>query len=91
MAAMSVSVGYTTGADVANVNASARRTVAIRGSKTAHTVCATLDVMNGRKDATKRSDKVATERNVVTMPMRTAPSKVATIVLGNEVNAQLGK
>jgi len=88
MDAMSVSVGYTTGANVANANARARRTVATRGNKTAHTVCATLD---GRKDATKRSDKVATERNVVSMPMRTAPSKVATIVLGSKVNAQLGK
>jgi len=91
MNAMSVSIGYTTGANVANATASARRSAATRSSKTAHTVCATLDSMNGRVDATTTTAKVATKRNVVSMPMRKAPSKVATIVLGSEVNAQLGK
>jgi len=59
MNAMSVSVGYTTGANVVKANASARRTAATRGSKTAHTVCPTLDVINGRVDATTKTDNVA--------------------------------
>jgi len=84
MNAMSVSVGYTSGADVAKANVSARRMAA-------HTVCATLDGMNGRVDATTKTDKVATECNVVSMPISKAPSKAATSVLGSEVNAQLGK
>ena len=84
MNAMSVSNGYTTGANVVNENASTRH-------RAAHTVCATLDNMNGRVAATTRTDKVASKSNVVSMPMRKAPSKVATIVLGSEVNAQLGK
>ena len=84
MDAMSVSVGYTTGANVAIANASARRTAA-------HTVCATLDGMNGRVDATTKTDKVAIECNVVSMPIRKAPSNDATSVLGSEVNAQLGE
>jgi len=79
------------GANVANVTASARGSAATRSSKTAHTVCATLDSMNGRVAATTRTDKVAIECNVVSMPMRKAPSEVATIVLGSEVNAQLGR
>jgi len=84
MNAMSVSIGYTTGANVVNANASTRHTAA-------HTVCATLDGMNGRVDATTKTDKVASECNVVSMPMSKAPSKVATSVLGSEVNAQFGK
>jgi len=79
------------GANVANATASARRSAATRSSETAHTVCATLDGMNGRVAATTRTDKVATTCNVVSMPMRKAPSKVATIVLGSEVNAHVGE
>jgi len=74
-----------------NAMPSARGSAATRSSKTAHTVCATLDGMNGRVAATTRTDKVAMERNVVSIPMRKAPSKVVTIVLGSEGNAQLGK
>jgi len=47
--------------------------------------------MNGRVDATTKTDKVATECNVVSMPIGRAPSEVAIGVLGSEVNAQLGK
>jgi len=83
MNAMSVSIGHTTGANIANATASARRSAATRSSTTAHTVCATLDGMNGRVDATTKTDKVATQRNVVSMPMSKAPSKVATLVLGS--------
>jgi len=79
------------GAYVANATASVRGSSATRSSKTAHTVCATLDGMNERVDATTKTAKVATECNVVSMPMRKAPRKVATSVLGSEVNAQLGK
>ena len=53
------------GAHVANATASARGSAATRSSKTAHTVCATLDGLNGRVDATTKMDKVAMERNVV--------------------------
>jgi len=84
MNAMSVSIGYIRGANVVNANASTRH-------RAAHTVCATLDGMNGRVAATTKTDKVANKRNVVSMPMRKAPSKVATIILASEVNAQLGK
>jgi len=83
MDAMSVSVGYTTGANVANANARARSTVATRSSTTAHTVCATLDGMNGRVDATTKTDNVATECNVVNTPIGRASSEVAIVVLGS--------
>jgi len=83
MNAMSVSIGYTTGANVANATASARGSAATRSSKTAHIVCATLDGMNGRVDATTKTNKVATECNVVNMPIGRAPSEVAIVVLGS--------